>query len=109
MKRVLLSIVCGVLIPFLYGVVIGSLSTHIQSYAISQALYFPIGWPRLLLQRIIPLDVFPFRDGDKFPLFLYMVFCNVVLYGSLSYFLFWEFSRRRKPQLEAPPDPPNFV
>jgi hypothetical protein len=107
MKRVLLAIGSGFLIPFLYAVVTGPLSNLVENYWLHEALYIPIGWPRLFLQRVLPLGSFPFRDGDATTLLFFMIVCNIGLYGCLSYFFFWWLSQRKRAHRETPP-PPNF-
>jgi len=109
MKRLLLSIGCGLLIPFLYTIAMGPLSTRIENYWLHEALYIPIGWPRLFLQRVLPLGSFPFRDSDAITLLLFIIVCDVTLYGCLSYFFFWWFSQRRGRQVETPPGPANLL
>ena len=86
----------------------GPFSTFIENYWLNEALYIPIGWPSKLLQRVLPLGSFPFRDGDANILLLLMIVCNVGLYGCLSYFFFWWLSQRKHRQLETPPSPPTF-
>ena len=109
MKRLALAVICGFAIPFLYSVIFGPLSTYIRSDTLDQLVYVPIGWPKLILMRLVPLNAFPFRDGDSTFLLIYIISCNVILYGLLSYLLLLGFSlsrRGRVLRLRVPP-PPN--
>jgi hypothetical protein len=65
MKRLALAIVGGAAIPFLYSITAGPLSTYTENETLHRLWYIPIGWPRLILQRLVPLNVFPFRDEDS--------------------------------------------
>jgi hypothetical protein len=62
LKRLTLSLLGGVLIPFIYVVITGPLSTYIDSHAVQNILYAPIGWPKLLLYRVFPPGSFPFTS-----------------------------------------------
>ena len=70
--------------------------------------YIPIGWPKLLLMYIIPLDSFPFRNEDGTALLLYIIGCDVVLYASLTYFLLFALFVRKKAD-HSPPMPEKVV
>lgn len=86
MKRLALSVICGSVIPFLYAISVGPVSTYIKDDTLNYLGYIPIGWPRLILYRLVPLNSFPFRDGDNTVLLVYIVGCDVVLYALLTYF-----------------------
>lgn len=109
MKRIALSVIGGFVIPFAYAVIVGPLTAYTKNEAVLRFSYVPIGWPRLILQRIVPLNSFPFRDTDTVALLIYMIVCDVVLYALLTYFLLWRFSRRKNDESLVPPNPPSFV
>jgi len=108
MKRLVLAVICGFVIAFLYAVISGLLSTYTDNETLRWLLYIPIGWPKLILQQFVPLNAFPFRDEDSTALLIYIVGSNVILYGLLSYFglLGLSLSRRsRRAQHNVPPSP----
>ena len=75
MTRLVLSFICGVAIPFIYSVVVGPLTNYTDNFTLRRLGYIPIGWPRLLLEKIVPLNSFPFRDQHviALPCFHYWV------------------------------------
>lgn len=96
----------GVLIPFLYAIITGPLSTYIENQAIQNLLYAPIGWPKLLLYRIFPLGSFPFTNETA--LLIYIICCNVLFYGLITFCFLVIRSRRSNKTGERPPSPPSF-
>lgn len=110
MKRLALSVVGGVVIPFLYTIIVGPLSTYYtQNYRLSFLMSFPIRWPIIILQRLLPLDSFPFRDEDAALLLLFIILCDVLLYSFLTYILLRVFWKQKPRQFAPPPEPPSFV
>ena len=112
MKRLALSVVGGFAIPFLYSIIIGPASVYINSQALNRFAEYPVRWPILILYRFVSFDSlgsFPFRDQDATIMFAYIVICDVVLYASLTYFLLWAFSKRRRKAYESPPYPPDLI
>src|SRR6266404_8181365 len=108
MKRLILAVICGFAIAFLYAVISGPLSTYIGNETLRWLLYLPIGWPKLILQRLVPLNAFPFRDEDSTALLIYIVGSDVVLYSLLSYFGLLGLSllrRSRREKHDSPPPP----
>jgi hypothetical protein len=109
MKRLVLSLVGGVAIPFLYTIIVGPLSTYIQNPDLNALMSFPVRWPVIILMRFLHLDSFLFRNEDEIPLLLFIVISNVLLYSFVTYVLLLRFWKRKTPQIKPPPDPPLFV
>ena len=112
MKRLALSVVGGFAIPFLYTIIIGPASLHIENQTLNRFAAYPVRWPILILYLFASFDSlgsFPFRDQDSMVLFAYVIVCNVVLYAILTYSLLWVFSKRKTKVYEVPPQPPRFV
>ena len=99
MKRLALAVICGFAIPFLYGITSGPLSTYTENETLQWLLYIPIGWPRLILQRLVPLDTFPFRDDDSTALLIFIIGSDLVFYGLLSYSVLWALSLSRRSRI----------
>jgi len=53
MKRLVFSVVGGVVIPFLYMVIVGPLTTYIQDDRLKQSMGYPVRWPVIILQRLL--------------------------------------------------------
>jgi hypothetical protein len=102
-KRLLISLLCGVVVPFLYSIIVGPLSRDIQSYSLRAILYAPIGWPLFLLYVLFPLR--SLLAANDTALFLYIVGCNVLLYTFLTYGFLSVRARRRETKTEPPPPP----
>ena len=101
-KRLALSLLGGFLIPFLYSIVVAPFTPYFENYrTLDFLLEVPVRWPILILDA---LRVFPFDGGAA--LLLYIVGCNVIFYGSLSYFLLFALSRGSKTH-PSPPAPSN--
>ena len=108
MKRLAVAIISGFAIPFLYAITVGPLSTYTENKSLHWLSYIPIGWPKIILQRLIPLNTFPFRDEDSTSLLIYIIGSNVVLYGLLSYLVLSGLSlskRTRRTEHNVPPPP----
>jgi hypothetical protein len=105
-KRLILSLIGGVVIPTGYTIVAGMLSTYIDNYTVRNLSYIPIGWPRFILERLVPLDSFPFRNEDFTALLLIIIISNVVLYSLMTYLFLWILSKRT-PKVRAEPPPPH--
>ena len=104
MKRVVLSVIGGFVIPFLYTVIIGPLTPYIHNRTLDQLAMFPVRWPIVLLFRL-SLVLFE----NEIAVLVYIIVCNVFLYSLLTYFLLWRFSKRKKITQSPPPNPPTFV
>lgn len=109
MKRLVAAVICGFAITFCYGVPASMLSRVLLRYPDSEALrwllYFPVGWPRLILQHLVPSNAFPFREGDSTALLVFMFIANIALYGLFAYVCLLVLSKRSKPQARLPPPP----
>ena len=104
MKRLVLSVVGGFVIPFLYSIIVGPLTPYIKNPTLNQLAMYPVRWPILILFR---LGFVPFEN--EIALLLYIIICDVCLYSLLSYFLLWRFSKRKKTAQSLPPNPPPFI
>jgi len=105
-KRLVLSVIGGFGIPFLYSVITGPLSLYIESERIRHLLWIPIGWPRMIFYYFyFSTPLFKTRINlDNTALFILQIALNVMLYGFLTFFmLLWRSSRKRRVQLEPPP------
>jgi hypothetical protein len=114
MKRILLSVLGGFVIPFVYSVIAGHLSAYLgHNSFISSLLYIPIGFPRYIYFYIFPpLSGHWFvSDVNETAFFLYILFSLVLVYSIVSYFLLWLFSivRKRKNVSQSPLSPPVFT
>jgi len=63
LTQLVLSLLRDVLIPFVYTFIVGPLSTCIQSREVNQLLSYPIRWPIIILQNLIPLRASRVIDG----------------------------------------------
>lgn len=100
MKRLALSVLGGVAIPFLYSVVFGPLTTYTNNETLNHYLGYPVRWPVLILYRWFPIDV---SNNETF-LLLLVISCNVLLYTLLTYCVLFAVSKR-KVQSHLPPPP----
>jgi len=90
MKRLALSLLGGFLLPLLYTIVVAPLTPYNNNRTLDFLAQVPVRWPILLLAR---LHVFPFQS-EPWQL-LYLISCNVILYGSLIYFVLFALSKRK--------------
>jgi hypothetical protein len=97
MKRLAISAFLGFLLPFLYAVVVGPLSPYFKD---NRTLNFyamvPIRWPLIILEHFM---VFP---ESAVAAVLLIVGGNVLLYGSLTYFVLFALSKRKR-TIQLPP------
>ncbi len=108
MKRLLLSVLGGFIVPFLIAVTTGPLSTYTRDRTINFWLDLPTGWPRILYFGLTgPLSPHPLAN-DETAFLIYIIGCDVLLYSMLTYAFLWMFSimRRRELSYDQPP-PPN--
>lgn len=103
MKRLALSLLGGVAIPFLYAVIVGPLTNYIENARLRELADYPVRWPIITLRYFFPLYSFP----DVF-LILFIVVPNVLLYSIVTYILLWRFWKQKTNQFELPPEPPRF-
>jgi len=108
MKRLILSLVGGFVIPFLYTLIVGPLTNYIENYRLRQLLGYPVRWPVIILQETLPLDSFPFRDEDLGFLLVLVIACDVIVYGIVTYILLWRFWKPKTKESGPPPEPPRF-
>ena len=102
MKRLVLSVIGGFVLPFLYGIIVGPLTPYIKTNATLHFLAMvPVRWPILLLYT---LRVTPFES--ELGLLVYLVCCNVIFYGSLIYVV--QFALLRRKQTVRLPPAPDF-
>ena len=62
MKRLALSVLGGFLIPFIYAIIFGPLSTYIENRTVNWLLVMPVRWPMILLERLFFLDLLILED-----------------------------------------------
>jgi hypothetical protein len=106
MKRVALSVIGGVAIPFIYSIIVGPLSTYTENDTVHWLIYVPIGWPKLVLYYLVSLNSFPFRDEDATVLLLYIIACDILLYAFVTYLFLLALLRPKKVGPPSPPNPP---
>ena len=108
MKRLLLSLVGGFVIPLLYAVIVGPLSVYIKSERINHLLWMPIGWPQILCFYLFPMSYSTpsLPDGAMFAI---QIVCDVTLYGSLTYLFLLTRSLKRPKAYDEPPPPTRWA
>jgi hypothetical protein len=99
MKRLVLSIVCGFLVPITFTVMAVFVAAYVRSPILKQLVGIPVRWPLLIHWRLAYLP-FPI-------LLLYVTVCNVFFYGVLSYWILWMLSRRKAQDRYRFPPPPT--
>lgn len=109
MKRVVLSVIGGVAIPFLYAVIVGPLTNYIENPWLRDLASYPIRWPIRTLEHFLPLSSIPFKDEHQTFLALVVIVSDVLLYSLLTYILLGRFWKRKTQRLEPPPNPPQFT
>lgn len=104
-ERLLVSLAGGILVPFGYFLLIlplveltGSLGF---SMALHQVLFMPLFWPQYLYIFLFGLT------GNQTINILFLVACNIILYGLITYAVLSALYRKRV-QPELPPPPPQF-
>ena len=109
MKRLVLSLLGGILLPFSYAIVIGLLSEYIDN-ELSSLLILPVAWPRVLYWHVLALSYNDSTTISETSLLVLIVVCNVLLYTILTYFLLLLLSFKAVKELPAePPLPPIFT
>jgi hypothetical protein len=108
MRRLLLSVAGGFVIPFLYSIITGPLSLYIESERIKHLLWIPIGWPKLIYFRLITSATGRLPDIDDNTYLIIAIVCNVALYGALTYLYLLARSLRKPKTYPEPPPPPTF-
>jgi hypothetical protein len=100
-KRLLISLTGGILVPFSYLLLIVPFIELTRSQAIGAVLLMPLIWPRVLCILLFG----PARNQTTYLLFT--IICDVILYGLITYAVLLALYRE-KPRLEPPPPPPQF-
>jgi hypothetical protein len=124
MKRISLSIFCGILFPILYIFLVGSICEFIfPTYSLdTMQVYGEPSMGLILAPIAVPVWVYDFiRFNQYFGLrnffdtiwfrVFWMVGFNISIYSFLSYFLFWYFDlfkRSNTISYQDPPSPPEF-
>jgi len=108
MKRLLLSVVCGFGIPFLYTITVGPLLLTGENDRIEYLAWIPIGWPKILYYYLFPPLSSRALELDDSALLIIIITSDVLLYGSLTYFILWLRSFRKLKAYSEPPPPPNY-
>lgn len=112
MKRILLSLLVGLVFPFLYTLIVGPLTLYVENDTIKDLMGVPVRWPIMVLQRVVGfegLGRFPFRDEDTTVLLTYDLTCNTILYSALTYVLLSFVRKPKRSTSQLPPQPPSFV
>jgi hypothetical protein len=86
MKRVMWSLVLGVLIPASYFFGLLAFETYID-WSYRKTLQMPVAWPRIIYFYFLPPDPYSPHFNDTFDpiLFLFIVICNLAAYSLLGY------------------------
>ena len=100
MKRLVLSVVGGVAIPFLYTAIVGPLSTYSTNQTLNHYLGYPVRWPVLILFQLSAIG-FQFNEGI---MLLAVIVGNVLLYTVVTYVVLLVFSKPKAPN-RLPPRP----
>ena len=111
MKRVLISLVSGLIFPFLYTLLVGPLTLYVENDTIEDLMGVPVRWPIMVLQEVVGfegLGRFPFRDQDTTVLLTYDLICNGILYSALTYVLLSFVGKPKRSASPLPPQPPPF-
>ena len=109
MKRLLLSVVGGFGIPFLYIVIAGPLFPYIRDERINYLVWIPIGWPKVLYFYVFLRFSNRALNLEDDALLVIMIACNVILYGALTYSLLLLRSFRKAKVHAEPPPAPIFI
>lgn len=112
MKRILLSLLAGLVFPFLYAIIVGPLTLYVENDTLKDLMGVPVRWPIMILQRAVSLEGlgrFPFRDEDQWVLLAYFIICNTALYSALTYVLLSFLRKPKRSASQLPPQPPSFV
>src|SRR5438128_762166 len=103
MKRLLLAVVMGFCVPFLYVLITGPLSVYVSDERLKYLLWIPVGWPSLICRYFFT----PFLNSESTSIAtIFSVIGNVVAYGLFFYFLLlWRSFRNASVHIEPPPPP----
>lgn len=101
-KRLLLSIVIGFLIPISYGFMLFNLGRFRRS--VFEVVITPIRWPLSLLMFVLGRQ----PSNQELPAaFAFAILCNTALYGTITYLVLLAVAavRRERAALPLPPLP----
>jgi hypothetical protein len=104
MKRLALSLLGGITIPFLYAIVFGPLSTQINNEFLKHYLGYPVRWPVLILYRLAAFNVLE----HEVAMIVLVIVSNVAVYSLLTYAALVGLSKRKESQ-RLPPPPDQFL
>jgi hypothetical protein len=111
MKRLLISLLCGFLIPLIYALVVAPASGYLPHEGLRHLSGLPVRWPIIILKNYVysrwPPGSFPIKN--ELALMLYLIICNVALYGSLTYFILWSLKKRPESRMSPPEPPPQEI
>ncbi|HEV2761546.1 MAG TPA: hypothetical protein VGV38_01030 [Pyrinomonadaceae bacterium] len=106
MKRLLLSLVGGFVIPFLYACVAGPLSTYTDDPRLQTLLVLPLRWPRHLYVYLSPPPK-PSLYFDDTASLVALILCDVALYAGVTYLLLTLRALSKRRTSIGPPPPPD--
>jgi hypothetical protein len=89
-KKLVISLVGGIIVPFSYLLIAAPLADNIDSPAIQLLLLMPLVWPGYLWSNLT-----------------FLIVCDILLYGLITYAVFQAVTKEavRPP---PPPPPPRF-
>lgn len=110
MKRLLMSVAGGFVLPIVVACITGPLSTYTEDRTLRLLLDIPTGWPRILYFRFgDPLSQGSLSNNETL-FFVFIIGCDILLYAILTYVALSAFSMLRRKGVEygQPPPPPRF-
>lgn len=106
-KRLILSLIGGFALPFIYTIIAGPLSNYTKDENIRRLLLLPIIWPRYAYVYFYPSRNKPPLYFDDTASLVTMLACDVAAYALVTYLLLWLFSNRKSKLETLPPPPPD--
>ena len=106
MKRLLISIILGTLLPLVYMMIVGPLSVYLPDRPAIQYVFYPVRWPVLVAYALSPAG-FNIVELSDLSIILFAIVGNIFLYSSIVYFMLFAFSRRRSLSKRPPPLTPT--
>lgn len=100
-KRLLVSLIGGILLPFSYFLLVVPLIELFRSKTIGALLLMPLVWPSVLY-----IFLFGATKNQAINV-LFTIICDVILYGLVTYGVLLALHKERE-RPEAPPPPPQF-
>jgi hypothetical protein len=99
MKRLVLSIIGGVVVPVVYTLIAGLLSSHTNSLALKSLLPWPVLWPMRLYFYLFNMHS---KSGFEFEVPYVTAITlvgNFLFYASLTYLVLWALSKKEPRRL----------